>query len=1585
MNSSPNYSPRSWTENEGTSQGKGLAIGLLTLLLIVVVTVFLRWIWVPPAPQVFAFAVAVDETSENLLPRPAFAEWSIHPNTWTPFRPWLLSIVDRQPVSISDQPNEFVETVRTKNELDGLAERIDRRFREGQGSDRDTLLVYLRGIALVSELVSEGQQNPERALFLLAPEFNGQSEVPAGIRLDQFVQKLRQIPAANIVLLADFSDLTVLPELGAIDNDVPAMLARLTEGLQDGDAETNNRPVWIICPSASGQPNHVSHLLKKTLLQQSVEYALGNTLPESGRLNLADLYESILRYAHHVTQGAQTPLLFRSGSGRPIDAPESKRWLEAKEVLVAVPASAQSSNPSDEKEENTQSETASQAGNQSPRSSSRPTLASNDGRPIARGGLFTSAWVAPEIPQQDSTPAIAPGAISPTQGDAASSQARGEDPGASPQPAPRETDPWLRLWQIRDQIAARNSPQGWSAVDFAPDRWAEMQWQAVKLERLRQVTKFSSLPADNLDSEASSLADELERLQQSLARNTGTSETGKTLASAWARLKADLDRPNRAERGWLKPQLLAADLQPKWLADRKHLRDYMDAAGQAAAWLEFSLAFDLPEIESLRGQIYEYVNQLTAAKNTIAGLQTVLDQPFNSLAITKATEIRAQLQQKLASRIEEVEGVLDPSSKQSITWKDERLIQRLLASPLPTYEQRKLLNSYYLNSDSLAQRLSQPGSGNVSVDRSLAWPSLLAISGLQTEAAQEWRGKLQPLLAGNKEPDLWLKGCFKGFWKSHADSSMKTNPSGMMLPVSADRRLQIAEFSANTIYRHQLPETVTLTVRHRNGTSLNGPVWFAWNPESSFRGSPKDIKAASSLGVELPPGISQTIQLDSNDQTRLVWNLPPEFVQRLEGVAVELRFAMNEALDDNVVKSSLLLLPPNPDRVDLFVRKWDGSRSQLAPDSMTTVLEDGHRVLREMIRVPAIEHQATGQYQLYLCNRSSDDKWFRATLYSIQSAEQFGNGRVTAGAIQRTRSMPVNSLTALAQSGEFALKGASLETLTTKSGAIPGNAQPLILQSLAEGPQAIDSFGCVLVVQEVTKEEQTEPAPVGPAQYFWIDCVCGNPQPIDEEQARLITVRPQWQGEEVELEIELADSSWSKWEIENLRVEVNLTDDLGNPIKNRELNVLELSRQRPSSKLVVRPDFSDLADLPERIVMHLDIGGYPRAVAYQYRRRGGSIELATQGFLWLEPTRISVTASDGSPLATTITDSGSIVIPFRQEVSAESTGKRIEPDLLKLPVRIDFPRTLFRYHAQLGLDTLTPIRTSNDRFFESRISMVEERLAFSCSAQDHQYTLQGISEQPSLRGQRLFTASIEGNQIQSAIQSNCNLTFDREPPAIAEVRIQPTSSLYAGESLQLELPATDEDSGIAAVYFALNRPRGNERETFYDDADIKPFPAVFTNGVWRAELSAQEFEEFLGPVGQAHEVVARSVDLAGNVQDRNRSSRFYWSGVRQTPPPPQEKVEPPPTQEKPKDFTVTVTVVADGRPPIYAERIQVTGLESAQVSHDGKGKFTFSKVPQGTYEVKAVYSLPSGTTFEAKQPLQVNAAKNITLNARRNR
>ncbi|MCR9296538.1 MAG: hypothetical protein NXI32_27825, partial [bacterium] len=336
MNSS-NASPhRNWMQDEQPTGGKWIWITLLTLFIIaglVLMGVLMR---TPPTTRTYLASICIGEYPDNILPSPVYAGWPHSEflggfeqrglESWLTLDPYL---ADSSPRS----RNEFDEDLAS---LSGVL--------KGRGAkSRDTLVLYLRGHALVIDgeahlLIGEF----DRDQLLNSQEFR--------VPLAEIFAALQQLDVANVIVLADVCDLRTFPAAGVVANHVPQQIGRLIEDV-NADASRAGARLWVITACASLQPAYASGLQQRSLFQAACEFACSSrSAANAEQLSLADFYEGLLRYSDFASSGEQTPLLFCSGSGGHLlenSASASQAWLDAQEVhlagrLPAKPASAAS-------------------------------------------------------------------------------------------------------------------------------------------------------------------------------------------------------------------------------------------------------------------------------------------------------------------------------------------------------------------------------------------------------------------------------------------------------------------------------------------------------------------------------------------------------------------------------------------------------------------------------------------------------------------------------------------------------------------------------------------------------------------------------------------------------------------------------------------------------------------------------------------------------------------------------------------------------------------------------------------------------------------------------------------------------------------------------------------------------------------------------------------------------------------------------------------------------------------------------------------------------------------------------------------
>ena len=649
MNSQKATTERSWTASEEIASGKWLPVSLLTVLLIVGLFLFIYYVKWTNAPRTFAIAISISEYDEALLPQPAYPEWELN----------------RVVSAFSDQglvPWVSVENrkISTRKEISDVPGSLPKEFKGL--SKQDTVVVYLRGHAI----------NHRGKAFLLAGEFDRKelfrqpesegSDLPGAIAFSDLLESLQRLKAGNIIVLADICDLSTVPRLGVVANNVPELIEKSVADL------AGEKPLWVITSAASLQATHASDLRRRTLLQSASEYACNSRLTENADqyLSLAKMYEAMLRYSDQVTDGRQTPLLFRSGLKGPVIDSRSKAWGEANSVSIARKESA---------------------------SKVVPPLIEDDIKPKEE------VVVANAKPEEK----------------------KAETADASESKEVVEQSPWLRYWQVHDKLLDRKKNEaGWSPVDFAAENWRETVVKATRLERLHR------LGVTKTDGEMKALIGELDDLQKALQSSSVAAGTTSGLLTAWRKYDSEIT-PESGKHPRKTPNDLPVDQKDKWLQIRQIYRTYFDAMGQLSGWLDTLLR---ERDDKNRNELLDLVPQLVGVLASLeselpkAG-ESALEKPLTPARIaqleTVLTGLKDQRAQQVTSTVEKI--VSGKASANRFTWSLEREVQQLLEDTNLTYRDRKRLVDAY---DAIGvEQLDEPGTANNDTDKTKELRSLL--------------------------------------------------------------------------------------------------------------------------------------------------------------------------------------------------------------------------------------------------------------------------------------------------------------------------------------------------------------------------------------------------------------------------------------------------------------------------------------------------------------------------------------------------------------------------------------------------------------------------------------------------------------------------------------------------------------------------------------------------------------------------------------------------------------------------------------------------------------------------------------------
>jgi hypothetical protein len=1556
---------RSWTASDDPAASKWPIVIGLSVLLIVTLVIFLMNVLSKDQPRTFAVSAAVTEYSgKTILPDPAFAKWNLDTFTQAFEQRGL------EKWSVLGAPR----TINIKNQFNL---ELAKPLQTAGVHARDTLIVYLRCHALVlndQAYALTGDFSAPDALV------DAELEQRRAIRFEELFRQFTQLPVANVVVLADVCDLQSVPQLGVMANNVVEQIG--VDCLRLADLRPTSK-LWVITAAAPLQANHDSFLRGQTLLQAACEYACdakrSGKESKNDNLALSQFYDALVRYSHHVTDGAQTPWLFHSGSKENI-TPQSPAWKAAQNVVMARRLT-RSAIQQAEALKNEQAEPAA------------ATKAAQTAAPIANAAAPVANAAAPESP--------------------------------APEPTV-ETTPSLRYWQIRDALLERNSNAGgWSPVDLHLSAWQRIQAEMLALEHRERLLNFTGENTAPTLRDMQQYIASLEKLGQAVRRD-GPTVDGDELLSAWNRLIQELDSSGR--RPWSAPGVLPDAEQQRWQPIRQLYRDYIDSSAPLSSWLGLALQDGnnwLDKVERYADSLRAVHKQLPATAESVA-----LDYPLVDSDIQQLTYLqRETLLNALAAHYRQHrDRCLDAQREggKPLQWSTEMRLQLLLHSPLLSYEQRKELVTVYKALDK--SRLSQPGDENNPIDSRQPLDALLANPGTDETLRQfvRWSSVLRSLVALAKSgsdplPEIssgnaaalnqwgrqlvseygsqpsrgpgpatnWYRACLSP-WGLFQQVDSDSQPDGLVIAVSADSSIDMTLSQSL-----QLPNPLILSLKRRNGTPVETccVVWRLRNANQFSLRPDQLLEVREANGTPLPPGQPHIVKVYGGQATlQLASELTS--LSTTTPIAIELEVSEDERRLRPVIRQ-LDISPANPDSIELYAKPAQPPlppQNQL-PRSQRVTLGSGQHSVLKSLRVPVVEGRPKAIYELYAYNVSDQDKWVQATVYDARpgNGELVGSGRVTSGAINRTLNLLENNGRELPpvyiSTPLFLPKNEEGVRIHNFAGREPANRQRLVFQPAAtastpassETPTSvamIGEFGLLCVIREIKKGDNDEITILNDKEptLHWIDIAAENPVRSFAKLPQLIPT-----ADAFKLTMTVPNEHWARWGVQEMNVQWKLTNERGNEVGFPESPAGVLNEQKSTLAWTISPSRPAGTNTP--LVVHLDVGGYPRAINLQSRLGAIADEAHStpQSFLWVDPSRLVCTDDAGQELQLTQLDAERFVVPNRIGASGESLGTPVNPAKLTLPISADFSAD-----PQLGKQlqvTLseTESRYSHDRKIVPRFELNDGNLRFSADVQDLTYQL-------DIRMLRLSQEQrLQFNIVNDpTVSAGFNLIFDQQPPERSKVEVQPRE-LYLEDSVRFSIDLVD-DSRVSEVYFAIDDPTFNPG--VYDKDDLLRVRASAPAGTWSALLDGTpDLNTKLVP-GRDYTVVCRSIDAAGNIRDDHRVGVFRWTNTKRPadrPKPPTAAAKQPEPKPETNEYTVVVRVTVAGQTPRFPEKTAVDGLPGSEPVHGGNAAWTITKVPQGSYEVTASYVDPFGTKHAGKASINVtpDSRRSITIDVKR--
>jgi len=1507
--------PKSWTDEEQEEGAKGGGLLILFLIIIACIGVLVCMLLPKTKPRVYAVSLSVGEYGGD-LPEPAFVSWD--------------------PQRIGFQFSEHFDKRSTANQiktsLESLAAEVDR---------QNIVVVYLRGHALVI--------NDE--LYLLAGNFRKEDVATSTERLGEKARKLKDIfselkdlRAASVLVLADICDLPSVPSLGVVANNIAELLEREIAAIKEGT------PVWVIASAASLQPTHVSLLRKQTLLQAAMQYALDGRAGQT-EISLAQAYESALRYADLATESSQTPVLFRSGTqGHIHDG--SEQWLEAKKIRLCEP----------------------------PKSNNTATVAEN---PESEKAVSKSSSELSVLKTETSA----------GNGASADQSARLDE---------IETSPMLRFWQLRESFRQRPTGAGWSPIDFDLPQVRQHELKATQLELLRWI-RLKSEDA-TAEMELKELVQEWETVFKTLSSGSESGGVALKLVQAWHALQNKLSKEPE-KQAWNDPKVLAPELAEQWQAVREDYRRYMDTTSELSGWLqqcieECTQGGDL--IIDVHGLLYKLtvLDDQLPSQGKMQG-KAVLKNPLNPTDVDAIESALAKLRKSSDRKLDELAerfeaAVTDPTNpKKRIRWVDEQRFLKYMTRTNSSFESRKRLVKAFEAVENKPDSVSEPEAdpamradrrsvkeilqkldGKLAFDKyrdvselvrhSIKWATREDLSEVPTDSVglNKWAASVNQRAAkSDNESEVsqdvtlrWKQACLSDF----LGQGKGEDHLAMLLDVSDDKSLRVvnSKLSLNLISNaNEFLASANLTLA-RNNNGLISEYYLKWtskeNAGSTAAENLKLILSDDNVSEETPRRITPNTKLPRID---LAFEVSGNITRPAEGSALNLSLSLSddEKGIQNLIKHPIKLAFPSPDRIELLAKCLDPGDQKF----VLTEIEDGEDHVNSL-HVPAIG-QAKSNYQFYVKNHSEKNKTLTVSFYSVVNRSQAsGTGIVTKEARQYTGDEIKRKQIPKCFTSEFFLFAPGEQK------AIPLTVVPAATASADSPENPFGEFGLVCVIEEYTPKANSDDKPTKKGEsYHWISCRPENPM---AREVVVIASAPKVGGgprRDFNLSITVPESVWPRWQLSEIALAASLTDRNGKAIKHEVIPFNpKLTPDEPTTSIEVtaNPPFDGPA------ILHLDIGGYPRAVNFEAREANGFLPINSQrAFAWIGELECS---TKEKLKVKTEPWEGSYVVPARIQLESTKAYQDVDVDEIKLTMRIDNPNgkdANLTFEPSSGSAAQAKIQTLKGfqppyRKFKPSFVVNEGMLAFGATATDLEYQ---YLDPPQKNGKLTFGIQFEGSSMPAAIS---DLVFDRQAPQKPKnISVSP-QVIHTVDNVLLEVEVRDLESNVAQVYFDIS-------EKLPSPAQLSLLAEPSTGAKWVYRLSGKKLKE-LKEVGE-YKVTCRSIDLAGN-ESLGPSELIDWRGDKVAPAPVVPKTAAAASAVK-KEHSVQVVLSVQGAKPKYPEKITVSGISGQPLSEKSSTR-TFLGVPAGDYTVTAKYDFLG--KYEGKETVSVPAQGSVTIDLR---
>ncbi len=1302
---------------------------------------------------------------------------------------------------------------------------------------KDTLFIQLRCYAAVTRDEKEIGSPWRCGLYI-----EDSASDPAYPVKSLMTLLLNEIPAKNIVLVADICDLKSAPHLGWIVNPVATYLRKAAEEMKS-DFANSNRNLWIMCPAEDHQSTYYSLRQNKTLFQEAFEQAF-KRVGSKTELSLAECFKSIHQHCHSATKGDQTPILIFANSAEDCIPSNQKCWQTAERVLVSLNQGKIASNKDLGKDDPTKKEA-------SKENKEKETSKENDGE--------------------------------------------GSNAATSKQPETLDSDLKLRFWQLRDLISSRGEKQkgqltNWSPADFAPLAWRKLQFDAAR------NPSWKSKDCEN-DCEAL-LALKNAIISNGLVRSekvASKSDDGWELCRAWNDFRNSTTN-YRKLWDWEEEQKL---LDPDWKVTCKEYRNYIDSISELTFWRDLTSAF--PELPELRET---YTRLVECLKNARAKLPKAATDAAsaNSKDIQRVEAGKARL--KLTALLSKIVSELIRNQHRSMDWLEDRKYQRLLSSPLISYESRKVLQVVYekkeIENVSKDPKVLETFHGPSPSGFSSSYLAVLRdyctdmteiaslfldkeILTAKLPSMTDWEGFLlwgksywEIMQAGLIEPGIkdvtkswhYLSLIEFGFEptfgfdpspsSSLANSGTQANSgsrsysafksySGIVVPPINPKSISIS--SANRTIDFSDTEnkaTVIVSILHVD----NSPVEqceIQWSTN-------KRVAGLSLLLDEKPFRIGERMKVEPKSKA-INLKCQLEAGQTFpDGAKIQIT-----ALDAQNKESNLLVVPlmRNASRIDLIAKRVDdGSKSILMKGKIENMFE---------LQGPAIKG-AVSSFSFALRNKLETKRRVQLRVYALPSHD---------------------TPTRVQLSGEnlFAISNDDLE--------IPGYdlEKPEVSEILAklklvdpkakylENDNAAESQ-LVFRIVEFEKAEGIDDGNEGKGRkekpnssvYY------GRFVPSRPVEPKYLKIEPGpiKAKSNLLIDFESNEKLWSNYGLKKLPITIRqlmtiegqnstVPNDMGGPRSTT------LTPEETSFRFV-----GPVMDAKKQFRFEVDIGDYPRSVIFKANSYMDKIDLE------VNESRVEIAG----------------IHPIPQEQAGkdkprEVNGRYIFPNIqgseykgIEVETKLDIPASgianyRFSKKASIGADSGQAIEIKADRWYGTLLSVSDENGTLGVGFQPSELKIRHEIRN-DLNGVYVFQINAGTKTAEKEI------IFDRTPPIPSFVASQDKVSkqrhkLFEEQKVDIWIEAKDDPSGsgVESAIFAIAASRDNPNSFMdTDDRVSEAKDMARVDGKIKFTLSWESFAK--KPKDAVYYIVARTIDYAGNYQDKNTPLEIEWAGKKPT-------------------------------------------------------------------------------------------------------